>query len=66
MAIAILAAIALYCAFRWLTQYICTTAILWYMEKKNVPFPSERELREGMQWVIQRILCDLFPWINKR
>lgn len=62
----ILSVIAAYCAFRWFLQSINTMTMIWYIQKKNIPLPDERDIREGTKWVIERILDDIFPWRNKR
>ena len=57
--------IAAYCACRWIQESITIKTLLWYMQKKDIPFPEERDIKEGTRWVIERTLDDLFPWRNR-
>lgn len=61
----ILAVLAAYCAARWLLASINIKTMLWYMQKKSIPFPERSDIQEGTRWVIERILDDLFPWRNR-
>lgn len=56
----ILAVVAVICAIGWLARYISYAVLFWYLEQKNIPFPSEKEMEEGNRWVVLRIAKNFF------
>ncbi len=47
------------CAIGWLTSKVSVYALLWYMEQKNVPAPSDEELERGTKWAVANLTRDL-------
>lgn len=66
MAAIVLAVVAGICALGWLTRYISTAVLLWYLQEKNIPFPSEEDMRSGAKWVVSHVVRDLFCRKNRR
>ncbi len=60
MLITVLLCILAVCAVGWLTQYISTAALMWYIQEKNVPLPSDEEMKEGTRYVTKHLVNDLF------
>lgn len=54
------AILALVCAVGWLTRYVSGAALLWYIDKKGIPLPSDAEMAEGCKWAVQNMIKDLF------
>lgn len=48
------------CAVGWLGNRLSTLMLLWYLDKKGVPYPSKREVDEGTRWVVSHAIKDLF------
>ena len=47
----------------WFVQYALKLrigALLWYIQKKGVPFPTEEEMREGTEFITRNRMLDLF------
>ena len=61
---AALAVVAAYLGKRWFDYYVFSCTLLWYLQEKEVPFPSEEEKKRGAQWVGKHITQDVFG--NKR
>lgn len=55
----ILGIIAAFCGIGWIKQYISNAVLLWYLQEKDCPFPTQEELKRGSQWVTTHILRDL-------
>ena len=47
------------CAAGWLSSRIDTMTLLWYLQEKNVPFPSNEDLKRGSKFVVEHMLRDL-------
>lgn len=47
------------CAFGWLIQKINTMTLLWYLQEKDVPFPSNEDMKKGSSYVVKHMLSDL-------
>lgn len=43
------------CAIGWLKRYISTLALLYYIEKKGYTYPSDSEIKECTQWVVNKL-----------
>lgn len=45
-------------------RMVCTICkhrvLLWYLQEKNCPFPTQEESRKGSQFVVERIIKDFF------
>ena len=52
-------------AVGWLTAKVSLYAILWYLEQKNVPAPSDEEMERGTRWAAANLARDLLHR-NKR
>ncbi len=48
------------CARGWFLQRISTMSLLWYMQEKNCPLPSENELEKSSRAVVQHMVKDFF------
>lgn len=66
MAAIVLAVVAGICAIGWLTRYISTATLLWYLQEKGIPLPSEKEMKAGTEWVVSHMVRDLFCRKNRR
>lgn len=55
----VLAGLIIICALKWLTYYISSASLLWYLQKKGYPFPNESEMKEGSRFVVEHTLKDL-------
>lgn len=47
------------CARGWLTRYISTATLFWYLTEKHVPLPTDRDMKEGEMWVVSEIISAL-------
>lgn len=47
------------CALGWLVTKMSTLILSWYLTEKNVPPPTEEDLRKGADYVVKHILKDL-------
>lgn len=56
---AILLAVAAVCAIGWLSEHVSLLAVLWYLEEKKIPFPSEEEMKRGCKWATRHLVSDL-------
>lgn len=43
----VLAVVAAVCALGWLTRYISTAVLLWYLQEKRISPPSEEDMMRG-------------------
>lgn len=43
------------CAIGWLTRYISTAALVYYIKKKGYAQPNENEIRECTLWVAKHL-----------
>lgn len=48
------------CGLGWLTRHISCAVLFWYLEQRNIPFPSEKEMEEGSKWVVSHMAKDFF------
>lgn len=53
------------CAVGWLSRYISNAALLWYIQEKKVPLPSDEEMKEGTRFVVEHMVSDFFPGKRK-
>lgn len=65
MVTVVLTTTALVCAAGWMIAHISLLAVLWYIEEKKIPFPSEEEMRRGTRWAVKHLMKGL-PWRSKR
>ena len=54
----ILGILCMVCAGGWLVQYISAASLLYHMEEKNCPFPTEEEMKEGNHFVVRHMIQD--------
>lgn len=47
------------CAIGWLTTKISVLILAWYLTEKNVPRPTDADLKKGSDYVVKSILKDL-------
>ena len=47
------------CAAGWLFSRISTMTLIWYLQEKNVPFPSNEDLKRGSKFVVEHMFRDL-------
>ena len=66
MLIAILAAIAVFCAYKWMFWRMTTAVMMWYIQETGNPIPSEEKISEGFRWVGEQIFIDLTGRRKKR
>ena len=50
----------------WLVEWGSNAVLLWYLSKKDIPFPSDKETAEGTKWVLSHIVNDLKFWKRKK
>ena len=43
------------CAIGWLSRYISTCAMIYYIEKKGYTQPSDSEIKECTLWATKKI-----------
>lgn len=43
------------CVIGWLSRYISTCAMIYYIEKKGYTQPSDSEIKECTLWVTKKI-----------
>lgn len=60
-ALIILAVIAIVCAVGWFFRYITSCTLMWYLQEREIPFPSKEELKKGNDFVIRHIFKLLKP-----
>lgn len=48
------------CALGWFAQYISTAALLWYIQEKGCPFPSDKDMKTGTKFVAEHMAKDFF------
>lgn len=39
--------------------YVSLYAILWYLDQKNVPYPSDEEMDRGVKWAASHMARDI-------
>lgn len=44
----------------WLSQRITNMILLWYLQEKNCPLPSDEEMKRGQEWVVSHVVKELF------
>lgn len=52
----VFAIMAAVCAIGWLSRYVSTLSVIYYMEKKQYPLPTDSELKECTAWVVKHLL----------
>lgn len=48
------------CAIGWFASKVSAAGILWYLNEKGYPFPSDEEMKKGTQWAAEHIIKDAF------
>lgn len=43
------------CAIGWLTRYVSTASLVYYLERKGYPQPSAQEIHECTLWVVKNM-----------
>lgn len=66
MVTAILIIAVAVCAIGWGVNRVNALMLLWYLDKKRVPYPSEKEMDEGTRWVVSHMIEDLFSFGKER
>lgn len=56
----VLVALIIVFAFGWLIQKISLASLLWYLNEKGYPFPSNEDLERGSQYAVTHFFEDLF------
>lgn len=57
---ALLAITTVICAFGWFSMYVSTAILYWYLQEKNLPFPTDAEMKAGSKFVSRHIVEDIF------
>lgn len=60
IAIVVLSILFVICAAGWFFRYITATTLLWYLQEKNYPFPTDEEVKKGNRFVVEHFFKDLF------
>lgn len=55
----VFAVAAAVCAVGWLTAKVSVLALLWYLEQKKIPAPSDEEMERGAKWAAVNLVQDL-------
>lgn len=50
-----LIALVIFCAINWFARYIGTAALLWYIQEKGLPLPSDEDLKQGTAFVTEHM-----------
>ena len=56
----VIGAAAAVCAMGWLVEHVSLLSMLWYLEDKKIPFPSEEEMKRGSKWAVRHLLSEVF------
>lgn len=51
----VLVILLIICFFEWILTRISLIAIIWYLNEKNLPFPSDKEIKEGSKYAIKNL-----------
>lgn len=54
----VLSLLVIVCAAGWLLDRLSTATLLWYLQEKNCPFPSNEEMRSGSRFVLEHMIKD--------
>ena len=46
-------------AWLWLVEKVANATLLWYFTEKNIPFPSDEDMKKGSAWVARHFIDDL-------
>ena len=65
MLVVIFGVIALICAAGWFVQYLGAATLIWFLQEKGYPLPSDEEMKRGSRWVVAHLLNDLFGNVRK-
>lgn len=57
---------AVLCAGGWFIRFVSCAALLWYLNEKGIPAPSEEEMKRGCSWALSHILSDALCRKNRR
>lgn len=55
----IFAIVSLICGIGWLSRYISTAAMIYYINKKGYIQPDDNEIKECTMFVVKHIFSDL-------
>lgn len=66
MLTAILAALAVFCASKWVFWRTTVAVMMWYIQETGNPIPSNEKMREGFRWVGKQMVMDLVGRRKKR
>lgn len=44
----------------WFIRYVANAALLWYIQEKGLPLPSDEDMKAGTQYAAEHLLKDLF------
>lgn len=62
----ILSLVIALCAFKWFIWRIHVMALMGYIQKKDIPLPTEEELEEEIRWVGRHMINDLLGQKDRR
>ncbi len=48
------------CACGWILNKVGQAALLWYLDEKGYPYPSDEEMRKGTRWAAEHFIQDAF------
>lgn len=54
------------CAVGWLSRYISTAALLWYIQEKEIPLPSDSEMKAGTRFATEHMIKDFKNFLKGR
>lgn len=55
----VLGAFTLYAVYRWAWWRFVSMAFVYYMESKEIPIPTDEEMKENIKTVIKNTMMDL-------
>lgn len=54
------------CAVGWLIRYINAATLIWYIQEKEIPLPSDSEMKAGTRFVIEHMFKDFKDFLKGR
>lgn len=60
----VLSCLVIVCAAGWLLNRLSAATLLWYLQEKNCPFPSDEEMRKGSRFVLEHMIKDFLKGKN--
>lgn len=43
----------------WFVEKVANASLLWYLTEKNIPFPSDEDMKKGASYAVKHFFDDL-------